>query len=154
VGVGGWGLGLGVGGWGWGPVPLGGGMNWYFVGVDLGRRRDFTALRGEERGEWRGGGEAAGFGYRKERARRRRYGERVPLGSPYAEVAERVVALTRSKHLAGRCRLAVDATGVGGAVVDLLRRTDPGCTMMPATITSGERESYSGGYYRIPKREL
>ena len=28
----------------------------------------------------------------------------------------------------------------------------PGCTMMPATITGGDRESQEGGYYRVPKR--
>jgi hypothetical protein len=36
-------------------------------------------------------------------------------------VAERVVKITRSAEMAGRCTLVVDATGVGRPVVDLLK---------------------------------
>src|SRR5437016_3166981 len=56
--------------------------------------------------------------------------------------------------LAGRCTLIVDGTGVGPPVVDLLRREQLAATLMPTTITGGDRESYSDGYYRIPKRDL
>ena len=69
-------------------------------------------------------------------------------------MVERVVGLTRSGELAGRCHLVVDATGVGRPVVDLLRRAGPGCPMMPATITGGDAESQEGGYYRVPKRDV
>src|SRR5689334_4038948 len=129
-------------------------MNSYFVGVDLGQRRDFTAMAVVERTELTGEWDAAVWAYRKEVALRLRYLQRIPLGTPYPEVAERVAELTRRKELAGRCQLVADATGVGAPVVELIRRAGPGCTLMPATITSGERESYSEGYYRIPKRDL
>jgi hypothetical protein len=97
-------------------------MRSYFVGVDLGQRQDFTAIAVVERTELTGEWDAAMWAYRKETMLRLRYLQRVPLGTPYPEVVERVVAITRSRELAGRCRLAVDATGVGGPVVDLLRR--------------------------------
>ena len=40
--------------------------------------------------------------------------ERASLGTPYPEVVDRVVQVTRSRNLAGRCHLAVDGTGVAG----------------------------------------
>jgi len=69
-------------------------------------------------------------------------------------VVERVVKVTRSRELAGKCQLIVDGTGVGRPVVDLLRVAKPGCLVMPAVITSGQRESLCDGYYGIPKRDL
>ena len=39
-------------------------------------------------------------------------------------------------------------------MVDLLRVAKPGCLVMPAVITSGQRESLCDGYYGIPKRDL
>lgn len=48
----------------------------------------------------------------------------------------------------------VDATGVGGPVVDLLKRAEVGCRMFPVMITGGDQTTESGGYWRVPKREL
>ena len=66
------------------------------------------------------------FADRKKVALRLRYLERVPLGTPYPEVVERVRAMTRSAELAGQCQLVVDATGVGRPVVELLQRRGSG----------------------------
>jgi len=129
-------------------------LNNYFVGVDLGQCRDFTAIAAVERvevsTEWSG----ATFSHAKKAELRLRFLERVELGTPYPEVVERVVRVTKSRELAGRCQLVVDGTGVGRPVVDLLRGARPGCTVMPVTITSGQRESLTDGYYGIPKRDL
>jgi hypothetical protein len=129
-------------------------MNRYFVGVDLGQSRDFTAIAAVERVELQGGWEAAVWAWRKETKLRLRFLERVPLGTPYPEVVERVVQVTRSRNLAGRCHLAVDGTGVGRPVVDLLRGARLGCPLMPAIITSGGLETMDQGYYKVPKRDL
>jgi hypothetical protein len=126
----------------------------YFVGVDLGQQRDFTAIAVVERAELPGEWDAGVWAYRKEVALRLRYLERVALGTPYPEVADRVTEVMRSRKLAGHSQLIVDGTGVGAPMVDLLRREEPARNMMAATITGGERESYSNGYYRIPKRDL
>jgi hypothetical protein len=83
-----------------------------------------------------------------------RYLERIERGTPYTDVVARVVQVTQWHELAGRCRLAVDGTGVGRAVVDLLRRARPGCVVMPVNITSGLKETHEGGYYGVPKRDL
>ena len=76
----------------------------------------------EEKGAW----DPALFAFRKTPAQHLRYYlERMPLGTPYQDVVERVVGLTRSPDLAKRCHLAVDGTGVGRPVVDLLRQARP-----------------------------
>ena len=52
-----------------------------------------------------------------------RHLERLPLGTPYPQVAERVAAVARGVRERGSStpRTYVDATGVGTPVVDLLR---------------------------------
>jgi hypothetical protein len=129
-------------------------MNRYFVGVDLGQSRDFTAIAVVERTERTGAWDPVRCGSPKVVALELRYLERMALGTPYPEVVERVVQVTRSSELEGRCHLAVDGTGVGRPVVDLLRRARPNCVLLPAIITSGATETRGEGYYRIPKRDL
>jgi hypothetical protein len=129
-------------------------MGWYFVGVDLGQSRDFTAIAVVERAERKGAWDPVMFSWRKAVALHLRYLERIPLGTPYPEVVNRVVEVTRSPELADRCHLAVDGTGVGRPVVDMLRRARAKGILMPALITSGDAETVGNGYYRIPKRDL
>lgn len=126
----------------------------YFGGVDFGQSRDFTAIAVLERAETKGAWDGAMYAWRKEVTLHLRYLERVALGTPYPEVVARVVRVTRSTQLAGRCRLAVDGTGVGRPVVDLLRRAGPGCQVMAVNITGGVQQTYEGGYYGVPKRDL
>src|SRR5580658_3267655 len=101
----------------------------YFVGVDLGQSRDFTAIAVVERAELPGEWSAATYSRAKTAALRLRFLGRVELGTPYPDVVERVARVTRSRELVGRCQLVVDGTGVGRPVVDLLRRARPGCTV-------------------------
>ena len=137
-------------------------MNWFFVGVDFGQSRDFTAIAVVERAETTGEWDAGRYAWRKEVSLHLRYLERIALGTPYPEVVERVVHVTRWPDLAGRCTLgarvesalAVDGTGVGRAVVDLLRKSGPGCTLLPVNITSGLQQTEEGGYHGVPKRDL
>jgi hypothetical protein len=129
-------------------------MDWYFVGVDFGQSRDFTAIAVLERAETTGEWDAARYAWRKVVRLQLRYLERIALGTPYPEVVERVVQVTQWPELAGRCCLAVDGTGVGRPVVDLLRRARPGCVLKPVNITSGLKQTEEGGYYGVPKRDL
>ena len=129
-------------------------MSRFFVGVDLGQAKDFTAIAAVERADLKGDWDAAAYARRKASVLRLRYLERTALGTPYPEVVERVVEVTRSPALVGQCELVVDATGVGRPVVDLLRRARPGCPILPASITGGGRENYEAGYYHVPKRDL
>jgi len=120
----------------------------------LGQSRDPSAIAVVERAEVVGPFDPMMYAYRKTAALRVRHLERIPLGTGYPEVVQRVVEVARSRELTGRCRLMVDATGVGRPVVDLLRNARPGCQVMPVVVTSGERETSSGGIYCVPKRDL
>ena len=127
----------------------------FFAGLDLGQAQDYTALAVVEAAESKGEWDAARYCFRRERMLWLRHLERMPLGRPYPEMVERVARVMGSGSLAGGKRhLAVDATGVGRPVVDLLRREKMACTMWPAVITGAAAESSADGVYRVPKREL
>jgi hypothetical protein len=111
----------------------------FYVGLDVGQRRDPTAIAVVER--------------RKGRLMVRHL-ERVALGTPYPRVVGRVRRLMRSEALRGRCAVVVDATGVGAAVVDWLRASRPGCEVTAVTITGGKRESWKAPVWNVPKRVL
>ena len=65
--------------------------------------------------------------------------------------------MTTLQHMIGIVRhstLVVDATGVGAPVVDMLRRADLPCRLMPVTITGGEHDAPVQAGIHVPKREL
>ncbi len=103
----------------------------YYVGLDLGQKRDHSAVVIVERVEHR----RAFMGSAFERLVVR-YVERMPLGMSYPAMAERVRQIVRSEALDGNCALAVDATGVGAPVVDTLRAARLGCELTAVTITA------------------
>jgi len=71
----------------------------------------------------------------------------------YPDVAERVEKRMKHPHLSGRAALAVDATGVGPAVTDLLKRR--GMSLKEVKIHGGDSETRGeGGVHRVPKRNL
>src|SRR5215217_1060096 len=111
-----------------------------YVGVDLGQRRDPTALAVVERRErLTGETDPVTWERRREVQVSVRHLERLALGTSYVNVAACVGELVRRPELAGRCTMVVDATGVGAAVMDLIRaQRIPGCTIVPVTITGGE----------------
>jgi hypothetical protein len=129
--------------------------SWYFVGLDLGQSRDYSALAVVERAdvlleEF----DHATYERHRERRYRVRFLERVALGTPYPSVVERVREVVRAKPLAGRCTLVMDATGVGAPVVDLMRRAQLGCGIEPVILTGGERSSQADGVWCVPKQDL
>jgi hypothetical protein len=130
-------------------------MNTFFIGVDLGQAQDPSTIAVVERAELVGAWDAALYASRKVIELRLRGLERIPLGTPYLEVAARVAEVTRSPALAGGERhLAVDATGVGRPVVELIREEGPAATLMPAMVTPGDRQSRQDGLYHLPKRDV
>ncbi len=126
----------------------------YFVGLDLGMRHDHTALNVVERRETLGERDPVTYEYRKSVALRLRHVERIPLATEYVQGVERVAEVIRRLAAEGPAHLAVDATGVGTPVVELLRRAGMGCRLWPVSITGGPAEGYGDGYYRVPKRDL
>jgi hypothetical protein len=78
-----------------------------------------------------------------------RHLERVPLGTPYPQVIERIAALMERLPVAS---LVVDATGVGRPVIDRMREI--GLEPVPVTITGGRFMSFDGDMWRVPKKAL
>lgn len=118
-----------------------------FVGLDLGQRRDHSAIAVVQcdRGGWMNS---------VPRTLCVRYLQRIPLGTPYTRVAQRVGEVVRNPLLAGRSRVVVDATGLGGPVVDLLKAARLDCPLTPVTITGGDRAHNTGDRWQVPKRDL
>jgi hypothetical protein len=119
----------------------------FFVGVDLGQRRDHSAIALVERPVLR----ETRFDVRGL--------ERVPLGTPYPKVVERIWEIANGPQVRGRCAVTVDGTGVGGPVMDMMRGARMGCEICEVTITGGERahQARSGGgpqRWTVPKRDL
>lgn len=108
----------------------------YYVGLDLGQKRDYSAVI------------VVGTAFEKLLVR---FAERMPLGMPYPNVVERVRTIVRSDELLGNCVLVVDATGVGAPVVDMLRAAELDCEICAVTITGGARGGTKGS---VPKQDL
>jgi hypothetical protein len=125
-------------------------MSQITLGVDIGQANDPTAIvvldsdytRPSDRQE------------RPQRFHVVRSIDRVPLGTPYPLVVNRVASVAEQASLYGPVITVVDATGVGRAVVDLLRQA----TSLPiraVTITAGSQATDDGPYsLRVPKRDL
>ena len=144
------------------------------IGVDLGQQRDYTAISVTERvfvptgkevtrERWDAGIESYFAARFPELAAeyRVRHLERPPLGTPYTDVVARVVELV--KALGGNPVLAVDATGVGRPVIDMLwktlgedlKGTNIYVDRCAVTITGGDSVTKNpDGGLRVPKRDL
>jgi hypothetical protein len=144
----------------------------YLAGLDLGQASDFTALAILERtrpaepldswGEpfqvrqtWSGIATVPvrPAAPKTERSYALRHLERFPLGTSYPAICERMVELFGEPPLAGGT-LVVDQTGVGRAVVDMIRRARPRARIRPITITAGHDVVPDGAGWHVPKKEL
>lgn len=116
-------------------------MTSYHVGLDLGQASDYTAIAIIEK---------IGDHGEKDAALRVRHLQRFALGTTYPAIVEAVAGIVAS--LPDGARLAVDATGVGRPVVDLLRRAK--LNPIAVTVTGGNSPSNTGMEWTLPKREL
>ena len=122
----------------------------YFSGLDLGQAQDFTALAVLEQTKLPDP-EKKGQLVRHYAVR---HLERFPLGTAYTAVCTRLVTIYAAAPLA-RTTLAVDQTGVGRPVLDMLRRSTISASIRPITITGGHKATPNeGGGYLVPKKEL
>jgi hypothetical protein len=82
-----------------------------------------------------------------------RHLERFPAGTSYVDVCKRVVDVFSQPPLSGS-NLAVDKTGVGAPVVDMLARSRPRCHLKPIMITAGHTVALDGPGWNVPKKDL
>ncbi|GIU78600.1 MAG: hypothetical protein KatS3mg005_1838 [Bryobacteraceae bacterium] len=138
-----------------------------FFGLDLGRRHDPSALVLLERLALpTGRTDPITFQPESRLVFRLRLAHRFPLGMPYLELLRRLPRLIAPPHPAPwpvlpghpanpRKTLAVDASGVGAPLVELLRRLPLDAHIIPITITSGHHPAPDPhGGQLVPRRDL
>jgi hypothetical protein len=109
----------------------------FFVGVDLGQARDYTAVAVIE----------GGSGYKIRHLIRERE-------LTYPVLVDQIYNLMRNKAFRERLTtLVVDRTGVGAPIVDLL--SEKGLKPVSITITGGDRPTNEEkDHWNVPKRDL
>ena len=123
----------------------------YFAGLDIGQLSDYTALAVMERVHLY----EDRLNVETRIEHRLVHLMRFELGTPYPEVVDRLGGFFSRDPLVGRTRLAVDATGVGLAVFQDLKKVRlPVREIMPVLITAGSQVNKEGGIWRVPKRDL
>jgi hypothetical protein len=109
----------------------------YTIGIDLGQTSDFTAFAVLE--------ESKLLHYDLRHIERHR-------NEPYPAIVERTRTLV--SELGGRVSLAVDATGVGRPVVDMLEEAWIPADLYAVTLTGGDAVQRKGHDYHVPKRDV
>src|SRR6516162_8131768 len=80
---------------------------------------------------------------------------RTILGKPPLRSTERVYGnWLQPREVVRQAVLCVDATGVGRAVVDMLRRAQLRAQLVAITLTAGARATTANGGWNVPKRDL
>jgi hypothetical protein len=129
---------------------------YWHMGVDLGQRKNHSAIvLVEQRVEATGA--VCPFTYEPvcKRVLVIRHVEQVALGTRYSAVVEKIGRLSRRQELgAAKLTVAVDATGLGGVVAEMLRAEPPRGELMPVVFTSGELAHRKDGIDFVPKTEL
>ncbi len=129
--------------------------SYFFLGLDLGQAQDYTAFAIAEKvmppkpeiGEPVDPDRLPTYHVREL--------GRFDLGTAYPTMVAYVAGLARRAPLAGSTVMAVDQTGVGRPVVDLLRRERMQLMgFYPVTITGGNKATSEGGSWHVPKRDL
>jgi hypothetical protein len=121
----------------------------YFSGLDLGQAQQFTALAVLERTD----SPPAEDETEPPDQYAVRHLERFPLGTPYPEVFARLATLFEEKPLT-HSRLVVDQTGVGHAVIEMLKDSEVQAEVSVVTVTAGLKASYDAGGWLVPKKDL
>ena len=121
------------------------------IGIDIGQKRDPTAIcvvESEERElEHRRHSEAHFLV---------RFLERMPLGTPYPQIADRLQTIVTqvADWIDGQPQVYVDATGVGQPIVDLLEQEIPEATIRAVYFTHGDRRTVEGSSVKLGKAYL
>ena len=105
--------------------------------MDLGQTADYTAITILEEKE--------------SRSYDVRYLERL-RNTPYPSIVRRLDHLVQ--RLPEKPCMAVDATGVGRPVIDMIRDANLTATVYPITLTGGDAVTRDGMERRVPKRDV
>lgn len=120
------------------------------IGVSFGHRRDPSALAVVEDKLRPGPGRGKVFHYLV------RHLERMPPGTPYPAVGERLAEIVgKLEDRGGRWPYVyLDATGMGEPLVEMIEQTVRRCRIRPVYFTHGDRRSEEGREIRLGKAYL
>jgi hypothetical protein len=136
-------------------------MTKYFLGLDLGKQADHTALSIVEKMRPPREGEPTYSVIAGRRVDTRPIAppfynclnlHRYPLGTSYPAIVQKVKDVVEAEELKGQYSLVIDATGVGTPLVDMFREV--GLRPVPVVITGGQTVNHDKGIYTVPKRIL
>lgn len=132
----------------------------YYMAVDLGQRRDYTASALIE----------AKKHYDRENPIQKTDGvwtfprlpstydivhlDRAPLGTHYTDIVDTICTTLDTPKFRGKTLLVVDGTGVGVAVTEMFMRRSDAPLIVEATITAGERNRIGRTKAKIAKKNL
>ena len=132
----------------------------FLIGVDLGQRRDHSAIVVIEVAEIASKDRSAvTFAPTITTRRTVRHIEQIPLRTPFPDVVERVtrIADKLAAHTpigAAPTSVIVDATGLGMPVIDMFRIPTAQWRLAPVIIGSGYRDNFVDGLWRVSKQDL
>lgn len=119
----------------------------YFVGCDLGQVNDYTAIGMIEKTvDYDSSNHRTIIDYKVVHL------ERFTLGTEYPVVVRRLVTMFENPVIKYNGKLIVDQTGVGRAVIDIMKKE--GLKPIGITITGGHEIVETPEGYHVPKKEL
>jgi len=126
----------------------------YFVGIDLGKRRDYTGISINERKiiydkEYRVGNRLPDIIEVKYYTK---YLYRPPLGTSYQKIITFTKTLLNHPKIKNDYALVIDATGVGEAVAEMFVSAELNPVWIK--ITSGNKYNPTDEGYNVPKLEI
>ena len=134
----------------------------FYLGLDLGQARDFSAIAIAERRTETTGRSPVTFAPETTTRVIVHHLERIPLRTPYPQVVQRVQALAHHPVFENRrLEIVIDSTGVGAVIRDLLRDARLGVAegrhirLIPVTLTGGEQVNHlPGDVHSVPRHDL
>ncbi len=128
----------------------------FHIGVDLGQRRDYTAVVVlEQRIENTGLTDRITFEQVWRRRLIVRKAARLKLGTEFHRIVDTVVQLSMHPSLDGRVvTTSIDATGMGLVVTEQLQMQRPRGELYPVVITGGNEMKYKAGFYPTPRTDI
>jgi hypothetical protein len=128
----------------------------FHIGVDLGQRRDYTAVVVvEQRIENTGVKDSVTFEQIWRRRLIVRKAARLKLGTEFHRIVNAVAGLTMHPGLDGKVvTTAIDATGMGLVVTEQLQMRRLRGELYPVVITGGVEMKYQAGFYPTPRTDI
>lgn len=126
----------------------------HYIGVDLGQRRDYTAIAVITERQIFAGRDKVSYQPVRHTELHLSYLKRLPLRTPYTSLPPRLRNLVTILNPT-RVTVAVDASGPGVPVVDMLHRAGLGADILAAFIAAaGDGKSRKNGFYTIGRNTL